>query len=83
VGVLPLVVARGAGAAGRHSFGTGVLGGMLAATAFAIFLVPVFFVLVQRATERLLALVRAPGRAPQPEQPPASEADGGGPRAAG
>ena len=47
-GVLPLVVSSGAGANSRHALGTGVLGGMLAATALAIFLIPVFFVAVRR-----------------------------------
>lgn len=46
LGVLPLVVASGAGAASRHSIGTGVFGGMLAATFLAIFFVPLFFVLI-------------------------------------
>ncbi|MFM7296088.1 MAG: efflux RND transporter permease subunit, partial [Planctomycetota bacterium] len=48
LGVLPLVTASGAGAAGRHSIGTGVLGGMIAATVLAVFLVPLFFRLMQR-----------------------------------
>ncbi|MFM2484643.1 efflux RND transporter permease subunit [Celerinatantimonas yamalensis] len=47
-GVLPLVVSTGAGAGSRHSIGTGVSGGMLGATILAIFLVPVFFVVVRR-----------------------------------
>lgn len=47
-GVVPLVFATGAGAAGRHSIGTGVFGGMLAATFLAIFFVPLFFVLVRK-----------------------------------
>jgi len=46
-GVLPLVLASGAGANGRRAIGTGVMGGMLSATVLAIFLVPVFFVLVK------------------------------------
>lgn len=46
LGVLPLVIATGAGAASRHSIGTGVFGGMLAATFLAIFFVPLFFVLI-------------------------------------
>ncbi len=47
VGVLPLVVARGAGSASQRAIGTGVMGGMLTATALAVFLVPVFFVVVR------------------------------------
>ena len=47
-GVLPLAISTGAGAASRHAIGTGVLGGMITATVLAVFLVPVFFVLVRR-----------------------------------
>jgi multidrug efflux pump len=47
-GVLPLAVSTGAGASSRHAIGTGVIGGMFAATALAVFLVPVFFVVVRR-----------------------------------
>ena len=47
-GVLPLALATGAGANARVAIGTAVLGGMLTATAFAIFYVPVFFVLVRK-----------------------------------
>jgi len=46
-GVLPLVISSGAGANARHALGTGVVGGMLAATAIAIFMIPVFFVTVR------------------------------------
>ncbi len=46
LGVLPLVVSTGAGAGARHSAGTGVMGGMLAATFLAIFFVPMFFKLM-------------------------------------
>jgi multidrug efflux pump len=47
-GVLPLAVSTGAGANSRHAIGTGVIGGMFTATALAVFLVPVFFVVVRR-----------------------------------
>ncbi len=46
LGVIPLAFSSGAGAAARQAIGTGVLGGMLAATFLAIFLVPLFFKLV-------------------------------------
>lgn len=52
LGVLPLVIASGAGAASRHSIGTGVFGGMLAATFLAIFFVPLFFVVIGKLTRR-------------------------------
>jgi len=62
LGVLPLVVASGAGAASRNSIGTGVFGGMLAATFLAIFFVPLFFVLVGKIAQRTQ-------RRAEPEQP--------------
>ena len=48
LGVLPLAIATGAGSASRHSIGTGVIGGMLAATFIAILFVPLFFRLLTR-----------------------------------
>jgi multidrug efflux pump len=42
------VISSGAGAQSRHAIGTGVMGGMIGATALAIFLIPVFFVVVRR-----------------------------------
>src|SRR5438094_937780 len=53
LGVVPLVLATGAGAASRQSIGTGVFGGMLAATFLAIFFVPLFFVLVRTLSQRV------------------------------
>lgn len=47
-GVSPLLYSSGAGAASRHALGTGVVGGMLAATVLAVFFVPVFFVVIRR-----------------------------------
>jgi HAE1 family hydrophobic/amphiphilic exporter-1/multidrug efflux pump len=63
LGVLPLVIATGAGAASRRSIGTGVLGGMLAATFLAIFFVPLFFVLIGKMNQWLT------GRRPALEPP--------------
>ena len=48
LGVLPLVRASGAGAATQHSVGTGIMGGMLAATLIGVFFTPVFYVLVMK-----------------------------------
>ncbi len=48
MGVLPLAISTGAGAQSRHAIGTGVMGGMIAATVLAVFLVPVFFVVVRK-----------------------------------
>ncbi|MGH8806248.1 MAG: efflux RND transporter permease subunit [Noviherbaspirillum sp.] len=47
LGVLPLVVATGAGSASQRAIGTGVMAGMITATVLAVFLVPVFFVVVR------------------------------------
>lgn len=47
LGVLPLVIATGAGSASQRAIGTGVMGGMITATVLAVFFVPVFFVLVR------------------------------------
>jgi multidrug efflux pump len=48
LGVLPLVIASGAGSASQRAIGTGVMGGMITATVLAVFLVPVFFVVIRR-----------------------------------
>jgi len=48
LGVVPLVLATGAGSASRRVIGTGVLGGMLSATFLAIFFVPVFYLLIRK-----------------------------------
>ena len=47
LGVLPLVLASGAGSASQRAIGTGVLGGMVTGTVLAVFFVPVFFVVVR------------------------------------
>jgi multidrug efflux pump len=47
LGVLPLVIATGAGSASQRAIGTGVMGGMIAATVLAVFFVPVFFIVVR------------------------------------
>ena len=48
LGVMPLAISSGAGSASRHSIGTGVIGGMIAATVVAILFVPLFFRLLTR-----------------------------------
>jgi HAE1 family hydrophobic/amphiphilic exporter-1 len=53
MGVLPLVLATGAGAASRVALGTAVFGGMIAATALPIFFVPMFYTVLQRISEYL------------------------------
>jgi HAE1 family hydrophobic/amphiphilic exporter-1 len=51
LGVVPLVIATGAGAAGQQALGTAVFGGMIASTVLAVFFVPVFFVVFQTMGE--------------------------------
>lgn len=60
LGVMPLVFATGAGAVARRTIGFTVLGGMLAATTIAIFIVPVLFVLITRVSygEKKLAYLK-------------------------
>ncbi len=48
LGVLPLVIANGAGSASQRAIGTGVMGGMITATVLAVFLVPIFFVVIRK-----------------------------------
>ena len=52
LGVLPLAISSGAGAASRRAIGTGVIGGMTAATILGVFFVPVFFVVVRAWVKR-------------------------------
>ena len=47
-GVLPLAISSGAGAASRHAIGTGVMGGMIAATVLAVFLVPALYIVIRK-----------------------------------
>ncbi len=55
LGVIPLVVASGAGSASRQALGTAVFGGMIAATLLLLIFVPVFYVVIQRASEKIRA----------------------------
>ena len=52
MGMVPLALASGAGAASRISVGTGVMGGMIATTIFGIFLIPMLYLLVRRNVSR-------------------------------
>jgi len=53
IGCVPLALATGAGAGARNSMGTAVVGGMVAATALGIFLIPVCFVVVEKITGKI------------------------------
>jgi hydrophobe/amphiphile efflux-1 (HAE1) family protein len=89
LGVLPLAISTGAGAGARHSVGTGVMGGMIAATLLAVFHVPLFFKVLydrsvreQRSHDELLDEVRhlhdVPQAAAPPPEVPGSSKGGGG-----
>jgi multidrug efflux pump len=60
LGVLPLLTSRGAGAASRHSIGTGVFFGMLVATTIGVFFIPMFFTAIRTLSERGLFRRREP-----------------------
>ncbi|PAV48031.1 hydrophobe/amphiphile efflux-1 family RND transporter [Pseudomonas sp. HAR-UPW-AIA-41] len=60
LGCVPLAISTGAGSASRHSIGTGVIGGMLAATLLAIFLIPMFYLWVESFSAKLDKLGKKP-----------------------
>ena len=66
LGVVPLMLASGAGSNSRHSIGTGVFGGMTAATALAVFFVPLFFYLIFGLAHRQK---KAHHETPPPQEP--------------
>ncbi len=66
LGCVPLAISTGAGAHARHSIGTGVIGGMLAATLIATFFIPWFFTLIARLGERGLRRKPAAEHLPDP-----------------
>ena len=70
LGCVPLWIATGAGSVARQIMGTTVIGGMVAATAIAIFIIPALFVLVERLANR-----RGAALSPSVPQPSPSEAD--------
>lgn len=71
LGVIPLVIASGAGANSRVSLGTAVFGGMLLATVAGVFMIPLLYVVVQLAAEKLGGGKSTPAPAiPEPEPPP-------------
>lgn len=57
-GVMPMALASGAGANGRIAIGTSVIGGMITATALAVFYIPFFFLLVRTGFKDLIAHIR-------------------------
>jgi hydrophobic/amphiphilic exporter-1 (mainly G- bacteria), HAE1 family len=65
MGTIPLAIASGAGSAGRRMLGTTVVGGMLAATLLAIFIIPSMFALVERLSARARRRSGAPRELPE------------------
>jgi multidrug efflux pump subunit AcrB len=70
LGVLPLVIAEGAGAEMRRSLGTAVFAGMLGVTLFGVFLTPVFYFVIQGFSEHKPGLVAADRHAEQTQPIP-------------
>ena len=67
LGVVPLMIASGAGSAARHSLGTAVFSGMLAATVLGLQFVPVLYVAVERMVDRLRGVAPASADAQREE----------------
>ncbi|MCP3021192.1 efflux RND transporter permease subunit [Cupriavidus basilensis] len=61
LGCVPLAIALGASANSRHSIGTGVIGGMLGATAIAVFFIPMFYYALESMSERSGGGKKTPG----------------------
>ena len=59
-GVIPLIIATGAGAEMRQALGTVVFFGMIGVTFFGVFLTPVFYTVIRRVTSRRLVLAEGP-----------------------
>ncbi|AOZ02757.1 multidrug efflux RND transporter permease [Cupriavidus sp. USMAHM13] len=59
LGVTPLAVSNGAGSGSQHAIGTGVIGGMVTATFLAIFMIPMFFVVISRFSKQKVEPARA------------------------
>jgi HAE1 family hydrophobic/amphiphilic exporter-1 len=80
LGVLPLMIATGAGSELRRALGTAVFFGMLGVTFFGLLFTPVFFVLVRwLGTLRGSGISRAPGPVPTTPAPPLPSAQTGDP----
>jgi multidrug efflux pump len=77
LGVLPLAISTGAGSGSQRAIGTGVIGGMVAATVLGIYFVPVFFVIVYKFAARIkkppLNLAAAAGPDQIPPEPASPE----------
>ncbi len=69
LGTVPLAVASGASAKSRHSIGTGFIGGMTGATLIALFLIPLFYWMLQSMSDKYFG-GKKQLPADIPEQPP-------------
>jgi HAE1 family hydrophobic/amphiphilic exporter-1/multidrug efflux pump len=65
-GSMPLAIATGAGASARQVLGTAVVFGMSAATLIGVFMIPVFYVLMQGLSERLRGIRSSEATSPGP-----------------
>jgi Cu/Ag efflux pump CusA len=77
LGVVPLMLASGAGSASRWSLGTAVFAGMSAATALGVFLVPVLYVVIESFVERVFGSKKADATPDGGTPSPAVEGGGG------
>jgi HAE1 family hydrophobic/amphiphilic exporter-1 len=68
LGCIPLWTASGAGSVARQIMGTTVIGGMLAATLIAVFIIPVLFVVVEKLSQKKPGITVAPATPPLPVQ---------------
>jgi multidrug efflux pump len=78
LGVLPLAISNGAGSASQHAIGTGVIGGMLTATFLAIFMIPMFFVVISKFSKS--KDTPTPGTSAAIEGPHGGDGNGGAPK---
>jgi len=74
LGVVPMVIATGAGAASRFSMGVTVLGGMTAATLFGIILIPALYVMFQWLGDKFGGIPDDLGAVPPEDAPPPQQA---------
>ena len=71
LGLVPLVIATGAGAATQRAVGTAVFGGMIAASFLGIFVIPGLYVAFQRGREKIKGMLgQAPAPTARPAEPP-------------
>jgi len=69
LGVVPLVISTGAGSASQNAIGTGVAGGMISGTVLAVFLVPVFYMVIRRLTKKKAAATNPESNSSAESQP--------------